>query len=274
MNSNILLKAFKNGVVNNAFIRNTWVLKRVVVPEATLPGCLQRNPNELPELQRYEVLENKLTKSAGDIKVILLQDIEGLGHQFDVVTVNRTKARSDLLLTGKASYASPFDLEYYAKLKEEMKDELAKRIRIPYEYIKLGRDLSSRIIPINVSMDNSWTLDSGILKSSLRSSGIDVKDDCLYLANKDISGPNFEIEAKLVRFYAVVNKQYIVPMLGKICHISSDDSRQVLYPSSTTAKVDKKTLLNQGLTEEKPYYSPTQIIDTDFDVVKFMAKRK
>lgn len=44
--------------------------------------------------------------------------ILGIGNQFDVVEVNRKLARLDLLLTRKATYASPFDLEYYGKLRE------------------------------------------------------------------------------------------------------------------------------------------------------------
>lgn len=39
----------------------------------------------------------------------------GIGEQFDVVDVDRHLARVDLLLTNKAVYASPFDLEYYAR---------------------------------------------------------------------------------------------------------------------------------------------------------------
>lgn len=42
----------------------------------------------------------------------------GIGHQFDVVDVDRKLARADLLPTRKAVYASPFDLQYYARIKE------------------------------------------------------------------------------------------------------------------------------------------------------------
>lgn len=52
-------------------------------------------------------------------------------------------------------------------------------------------------------------------------------DDMIFLGSTDIKGPNIEIEARLVRFYVVVCNQYIVPMIGKICHISSDESKQV-----------------------------------------------
>ncbi|PIO62489.1 ribosomal protein L9 domain protein [Teladorsagia circumcincta] len=206
--------------------RSTWVLRRVYAPEPTPPGRVQRNPEELPNLMKLEVVEIENNKPAGPLKVILLQDVEGIGHQFDVVDVDRKLARLDLLPTRKAVYASPFDLQYYAKIKEEMADELAKRVRIPYEYICVGRDLQALIVPIKVSMDNKWTIDKQIIKTSLRQMGVDMLDDCIHLDDVSISGPNFEIEAKLIRFYVVVSKQYIVPMLGRISHISVDESKQ------------------------------------------------
>lgn len=50
---------------------------------------------------------------------------------------------------------------------QEMKEQLASRIRIPYEYVKLGRELMKKIIPIHVSMDNPWKIDSSVLHASL-----------------------------------------------------------------------------------------------------------
>ena len=94
------------------------MLHRVFAPEATPPGGVQRNPNELPDLQKLAVTDYETKRSAGPLKVILLQDVEGIGHQFDVVEVNRKFARTDLLLSKKAVYASPFDLTYYAEMKK------------------------------------------------------------------------------------------------------------------------------------------------------------
>lgn len=49
-----------------------------------------------------------------------------------------------------------------------MKDELTKRVRIPYEYILLGRELIKKVVSVRVSMDNPWLLDKLIVKASLR----------------------------------------------------------------------------------------------------------
>lgn len=56
-----------------------------------------------------------------------------------------------------------------------------------------------------------------------------MTDDAVFHSQQPITGPNFEHEARLVRFYIVVNKQFIVPMIGRISHISADDSKQVNF---------------------------------------------
>uniref|UniRef100_A0A915ACP9 Large ribosomal subunit protein bL9m n=1 Tax=Parascaris univalens TaxID=6257 RepID=A0A915ACP9_PARUN len=249
--------------------RNTWVLRHVVAPEPTPPGHNQRRPDELPDLMKYEVVDFESKHPAGPIKVILLEDVEGVGQQFDVVDVNRRLARTDLLLSRKAVYASPFDLEYYAAVKEKLKDELAARIRIPYDWLLVGRHLMKTVVAVHVSMDNPWTLDRRIIKCALWQAGINATDEAIFIGEEAISGPNLEMEARLIRFYVVICKQYIVPMLGRISHISADDSKEVLYPE-TAQMPDAKELLKYGIRSEEPYYHKTPEIDDSFDVIAFM----
>lgn len=102
-----------------------------------------------------------------------------------------------------------------------MKDELAARVRIPYEYVKLKRELDKRTIPIRVSMDNPWKIDASILHASLFEAvsffvvdlglpvvfqGIVAPVDSINMAEKfAYSGPNFELEAASVEFTIVVS---------------------------------------------------------------------
>lgn len=251
--------------------RSTWILRRVYAPEPTPPGKVQRNPEELPNMMKLEVVEIETSKPAGPLKVILLEDVEGVGHQFDVVDVDRNLARSNLLPTRKAVYASPFDLEYYGRIKKEMAHELAKKVRIPYEYIRIGRELQSLIVPIRVSIDVQWTIDRQILKASLRLIGVDILDDAIFF-DDTITGPNFEIEAKLIRFYVVVSKQYIVPMLGRISHISIDETKQMLSPEANRP-VTNEQLTRHNIKPEEPYYSPEPEIDETYPVVDFMKNK-
>uniref|UniRef100_A0A0R3S2F7 Large ribosomal subunit protein bL9m n=1 Tax=Elaeophora elaphi TaxID=1147741 RepID=A0A0R3S2F7_9BILA len=251
--------------------RFTWVLRRVLAPEPTQPGCMQRNPAEHPDLMKLEVVEIEDLKPLGPLKVILLKDVEGIGNQFDIVEVSRRRARTDLLLTQKAAYASPFNLQYYGEMKEKMKDELKKRVRIPYDYILLGRELIKKVISLRVSMENPWLLDKLIIKASLRQEGIEVIDDMIFLENKNLRGPNIELEAHLLRFYVVVCNQYIIPMIGRICHTSSDESKQVLYPEIIRMPT-KEDLKKYNIVEEKPHFAEKAEILEDFDVVGLMQR--
>uniref|UniRef100_A0A8R1IR96 RIBOSOMAL_L9 domain-containing protein n=1 Tax=Caenorhabditis japonica TaxID=281687 RepID=A0A8R1IR96_CAEJA len=194
----------------------------------------------------------------------------GIGHQFDVVSVDRTLARKDLLLSRKAVYASPFDLKYYADMKTRMAEELASRIRIPYELKVVGRDLQKLVVPIKVNMENKWKIDTKLVKSSLRQMGVFVKENTIHLGPKEISGPNFDIEAKIFRFYVVVNQQYIVPMLGRITHISVDESKQILSPSMTTPRDEE--LKRYSIRKEFPLFSKTPDFAEDFPVFEHMQE--
>lgn len=49
-----------------------------------------------------------------------------------------------------------------------MKDELTKRIRIPYEYIQLARELQKSVFTMSVSISNPWTLSIDTFRTSLR----------------------------------------------------------------------------------------------------------
>uniref|UniRef100_A0A1I7UG42 Large ribosomal subunit protein bL9m n=1 Tax=Caenorhabditis tropicalis TaxID=1561998 RepID=A0A1I7UG42_9PELO len=230
------------------------MLKRVFQPEVTPPGEIQKNPNDFHDYQKYEVVEYETLKPAGPIKLILLEDVEGIGHQLDVVSVDQSLARKDLLLSKKAVYASPFDLKYYADMKTRMTEELASRVRIPYELKIVGRDLQKMVVPIEVNMENHWEF--FLLK--------------IHSADKPISGLNVDIEAKLFRFYVVVNQQYIVPMLGRITNISADESNQIISPTSTAPR--DKELARCHIRKEFPLYSKTNDFTESFPVFEHMRE--
>uniref|UniRef100_A0A1I8A604 Bestrophin homolog n=1 Tax=Steinernema glaseri TaxID=37863 RepID=A0A1I8A604_9BILA len=154
-----------------------------------------------------------------------------------------------------------------------MKDELAARVRIPYDYLRTGRELMKRVVPLYVSMENPWTINKDIVFSSLRLSGIEMTDDSLYLPANALSGPNFEYEARLIRFYVVLSNQYIVPMLGRVSHISADDSKQVLYPGSDQSPTAEQ-LAKHGLREESAYFHDcAEVAERIPDVFEFMQSR-
>ncbi|CAD6184144.1 unnamed protein product [Caenorhabditis auriculariae] len=264
---NSFLRSSKLPLIYNS--RNTWILRRVFTPEPTLDGFIQKNPNTLQEFQKYETVEYRTNKPAPPVKIILTCDVEGVGHQFDIVDVSSKAARTNLLLSKKAVYASPFDLKYYSEMKEKMAEELSSRIRIPFEFKQMGRELQKTLIPIKVSLNNAWVVNKTTIRSSLRQKGIFVPLDSLHLCQPEISGPSFDLEAKIVRFYIVISKQYIVPMLGRITHISVDEAKQIISPAFSSVPSDDD-LRKHGLRPEFPIFSRVPEFDENYPVVEFM----
>uniref|UniRef100_A0A915DE26 Large ribosomal subunit protein bL9m n=1 Tax=Ditylenchus dipsaci TaxID=166011 RepID=A0A915DE26_9BILA len=250
--------------------RKTLILRHVFQPERTPEGSIQRRPQENPNFQKYERVDIESLRPADPVKVILLCDIEGFGLQFDVMEVPASLARHDLIPRRKAVFASPFDLDYFAKKKESMKDELEKRVRIPYDYLKLGRVLMAKMVPIYVSMDMPWTIDKQIVAASLKEAGIELKTSALHLTDQLISGPNYMIEATIFRFYVVVGNQYIVPMLGRLTHVSPDDSTESFYPVHSKLPTEEQ-LQKFGLKFEDPVYMKKPAGE-DFNAVEYMKK--
>lgn len=60
------------------------MLHRVYAPDPTPLGGVQRNPAELPNLQKLAVTDYETNRAAGPLKLILLQDVEGLLNYLNV----------------------------------------------------------------------------------------------------------------------------------------------------------------------------------------------
>lgn len=268
---NILLRQ-----LSTSLRTNTAILAHVYLPPKTPEGEHQRPPYELQNLQKYTLIANEYPDASPEIEVILLQDIEGIGAQFDVVCVDRRLARLELFPLQKACYASPFDLEYYALKKEAMKDELSKRLRIPYEFLKICRKMMSIVIPIYVSSESKWIINSEVLLASLNQAGVEVTEkSTLHLhADQAHSGPNLDLEAALIRFYCLLNNQMIIPVLGRILHSSIDDSKINLYPNHSKMPSDEQ-LERLGMPKENFYFHPTPTLNLDVkDIANFMRSSR
>ncbi|ETN69288.1 hypothetical protein NECAME_19473 [Necator americanus] len=61
-------------------------------------------------------------------------------------------------------------------------------------------------------------------------------------------------------------------MLGRITHISADESKQILVPESNRTPTAAQ-LARFGIKEEQPHYSTTPEIDEHFPVVDFMRRK-
>uniref|UniRef100_A0A914I622 Large ribosomal subunit protein bL9m n=1 Tax=Globodera rostochiensis TaxID=31243 RepID=A0A914I622_GLORO len=265
-----------------AITPSTFLLSHVYLPERTPDGQPQRKPSEHPDFMKYDfVADPEFERAPPPIKVMLMEDIKDIGEQFDIVEVPAEIARWELLACKKAVYASPFNLEYYAEKREKYFAEMAKRVRIPPELLKMSELLMSKILSVPVSADAEWTMSREILSAATKSLGLYITEPTIiHLSDVPINGPNPSIEGHLFRFYINLNDKMIVPMLGRISHTSNDESKKSLFPTDdkllNEPPADGTQLAKFGLTLESVYYSPAgglnDILAAE-GVATFMANR-
>ncbi|CAK5124722.1 unnamed protein product [Meloidogyne enterolobii] len=188
--------------------RFLWKFTHVYMPERTPDGLLQRPPTDHQDFTKYEAIEDpQYQEPAPPLKMILLEDVDDVGDKFEILELSDNLAHK-LYLTKKAAYASPFDLEYFGKKKEEFLAQKDTRI----------------IVPIYVSVRNEWVLNPLILATSMEQHGIRIPVKCLHLAGGEpMKGPDLKEDGRLIRFYATIEDKLIVPLLGRILHVSHDE---------------------------------------------------
>ncbi|KAI1721605.1 Mitochondrial Ribosomal Protein, Large [Ditylenchus destructor] len=249
--------------------RNTMIFRHLYQPERTPDGCPQRRPDEKQEFQKLEIVEEESTRNT-PLKVILMCAIEGLGEKYDVVEVTRANARFRLIPPGKAIYASPFDIEYYGKMRKSREEEVPT-IRVPLELVKTARALMEKVIPLHVSTDIPWTINKTVIKAPMKKLGLEMSEDCIYLPKETVSGPDLSLEARLYRFYIVADRQYIVPVLGRILHGSKGKQSHNLNPKTNKMPTDED-LKSFGLRREHPVYL-SEPFGEEFDVIQHMENQ-
>ena len=238
-------------------IRHLWMFKHVYQPERAPEGQQQRKPSEHPDLMKYQYWTSReFRQKAPPIKVILLRKFDKLGDKYDVVEFKAEDARR-LILEKKVCYASPFDLEYYGKKKEEL---MASQKDLPVSHVPielgdLAKRLNSKVIPLVVSQSNPWTMSTSIVSASLEREGLYVPFDHIHLAaGPQMEGPRLEEEARLIRFYVVLEDKMIVPMTGRITHISLDEDQNLFPEDKSHGKIRSRRMSQHGLRPESPFY--------------------
>uniref|UniRef100_A0A914M2K1 Large ribosomal subunit protein bL9m n=1 Tax=Meloidogyne incognita TaxID=6306 RepID=A0A914M2K1_MELIC len=257
--------------------RFLWKFTHVYMPERTPDGLLQRPPTDHQDFTKYEAIEDKqYQEPAPPIKMILLEDVDDVGDKFEILELSDNLAHK-LYLTKKAAYASPFDLEYYGKKKEEFLAQKDTKIaKMPRDLAKIASKISSTIVPIYVSIRNDWVLNPLILATSMEQHGIRIPVKCLHLAGGEpMKGPDLKEDGRLIRFYATIEDKLIVPLLGRILHVSLDEDTNLFPEDQQLKTANNAQLLQFGLRPETIYFNPNglqQIFEKE-EIGSFMAKR-
>uniref|UniRef100_A0A5S6Q782 RIBOSOMAL_L9 domain-containing protein n=1 Tax=Trichuris muris TaxID=70415 RepID=A0A5S6Q782_TRIMR len=227
--------------------RSTWVLKHALPLPATPTGMSQRPPWEKKIFQCYEVVEHDDEHVLPPVLLILLCDVEGFGRAFDVIEVPSDVAHSEFLLPKKAVYASEFNQRLYNISPEKMAAKGSRQLTFQY---RTSRKLHSLIVIVNMSFDIPWKLEKWHLQVSLRKQGFIMDESCILLPRETISGPSVDLEAKLFRFYVVINNRIVVPMLGRLQQLSTVSSKRLLVPGLDPLRTDDEEMRISGLKRE------------------------
>ncbi|KFD54947.1 hypothetical protein M514_04129 [Trichuris suis] len=227
--------------------RSTWVLKHAFPLPVTPPGRSQRPPWERKIFQCYEILERDEDHVLPPVALILLRDVEGYGRAFDVIEVDSEIAHNEFLLPKKAVYASEFNQRLYNIPPEKMVSKSSRLLTFEH---RTSQQLHSLIVIVNMSFDTPWILEKWHIQISLRRQGFIMDESCILLPGDTISGPNIDLEAKLFRFYVVINNHTVVPMLGRLQQISTRSSRRLLVPGLDPLRTNDEEMKICGVKHE------------------------
>ncbi|KRX20564.1 39S ribosomal protein L9, mitochondrial [Trichinella nelsoni] len=266
-----LLRLFDRMSTNfRTFVRRTWVLQHAHYFPATVAGREQRSPDEKEQFQHYEVIQEDGDGSRPDVAVILTQDVEGYGKAGEVITVSSEILHNELLPLKLAVYPTKFNRRLYNITDEQMSKRGQKKLSFE---LRTSKELHSMVVIVNMSLDNEWTLEKWHLRVSMRLQGFMVPDDCIVLPLHRIVGPNLDLEAKLFRFYVVVNKHIVVPMIGRIQQVSNKMAKKLIMPGLDPHVASEEELKVCEIVPEQIYNSEIELSLTDEEIFKFMQRR-
>jgi len=256
--------------------RNTHIVKHAKVIPPTPPGQFQRPPTEKQELQMYEFVDEDIVNEYPPVKVILTKSVDGVGRRGDIVSVPSLEFHESLFPSGAAIYATPYDL----RLLEEQKragafSTLEAEDVVSFEHKKFARVLNSTIVKITMTFDQQWTLDKWHLRVNLRRAGFIVDEENIVLPAEEVSGPNKNLQGKLVTFYVRHTQHCIVPALGRIEQTSSKGHQLIIAAAAASSEHAAK----DGAMATKPtappiYFSVEPITGKDDEIRALMTSRQ
>ncbi|XP_067124713.1 large ribosomal subunit protein bL9m [Centruroides vittatus] len=205
----------------NAFhiqTRNTVILKRKFPMRLLKIGG---PPKTVKGRERiYEVVESTSCVKKPDMKVILTTFVEGYGSRGDIISVRPYIGRIKLILPGLATYASE---ENIAMFEEERKAGLLPPSIPCSRYMSENQKyLSTHIFPVEMNMEEPWTIEPWHIKIAFRKMGFVVPEHTIEMPKTAITGPDSEKENKEFAVYVTINGMRRFPVRCRIRHWSAN----------------------------------------------------
>jgi hypothetical protein len=151
------------------------------------------------------------------VKVILMENIDGLGGIGDVVECQADVARFNVILSRKGVYACDFNLKYYRNLIEGSKSDLKpSSILSPFT----RKQILQSVFSVFVNDKNNWTIEKRHVMIALRQSGLVAPPESIEMPPQSITGPDLTNQYKVFLPHVTINNKERVPVKCMIVHLN------------------------------------------------------
>lgn len=207
--------------------RNTWIVKRRL-PLPPRPswesefvvGEYIKDINPPPihpedmDLYEMDAIQTE-DQPAPQVKVILLQHVEGVGSAGEVLAVEAKVARTRLILAQKAVYADEFNLKWFKNLIDNADRSEAPSSKLSPETIK---KLRTSVFSVLMNGRKPWTVNANHIRVAFRSAALVVPESSIFLPTEPIEGPDEDIQNKVFIVNVKINNKEIRPTRCVIHH--------------------------------------------------------
>lgn len=210
---NFLIKERLNPVKFS--FRTTFIVKRRMEPPVSRFGA--KKPRILKARHFiYDTVEDTDLTDPPDLHVVLTTFVEGIGDVGDVISLDPYYARDNLLLSRKAAYATPENIEKYSKMRK------ARTAKAKFSSIYAGmmvKTLSKSVIPVFMNPQVPWTLNKMHVRVAFRTEGYYVPEDAIEMPSTTIEGPDPVKEAADFAVFVTINNTERFPVRCRLFHI-------------------------------------------------------
>ncbi|XP_043273299.1 39S ribosomal protein L9, mitochondrial [Venturia canescens] len=175
----------------------------------------------------YELVEDTNLRPVKPINVILTSYVPNIGNIGEKLTMKPHAAYNKLLLPGLAVYETPENLTLYKEAIEKAQSEMPEWSS---KWAPRTRDiLSTLLLSVIVSKDNSWTLQKFHIRAAFRKINIHVPDHAITMPKYEITGPDLDKQNK--EFYVVVtiNNREKVNVRCRLHHFTTKENEKLPY---------------------------------------------
>ncbi|XP_044263949.1 39S ribosomal protein L9, mitochondrial [Tribolium madens] len=203
-------------------LRTTFIVKRRIEP------FLAKQGEPLKKLKTrhylYDLVKDTSNEKKPDLELILTSYVEGLGNVGDKVSVRANYAYNELLLPGRAVYATPEN-------EEKFKNTEIRNVRhfSSPQALVMMKILSKICLSIVMNKDSPWTLQPWHIRTSFRKCGYVVPEYAITMPKQEIKGPDLNLEGKEFYIIVTINKTETVKVRCRIHHWSTDITNRLPY---------------------------------------------